>query len=117
MAIRVPKNGGSQGDGTRTQGTTAPRPAGSPRTRISNNTRAPSGGRGRAPKRRPRKRNRRGKSGCAQRPQPATDPFLILFGWIACAAAAAWMVVAHAAGYAARALGRSVADLDLMHRR
>jgi len=42
---------------------------------------------------------------------------VILFGWIAGALVAAWMVVAHAVGFAARALGRSAADLDPMHRR
>jgi S-DNA-T family DNA segregation ATPase FtsK/SpoIIIE len=42
---------------------------------------------------------------------------VILFGWIAGALAAAWMVVAHAVGFAARALGRGAADLDPMHRR
>ena len=42
---------------------------------------------------------------------------MILFGWIARALAAAWMVVAHAVGFAARGLGRSAADLDPMHRR
>jgi DNA segregation ATPase FtsK/SpoIIIE, S-DNA-T family len=119
MATRVPKTGGSQSDGTRPQGRTAlrPRPAAtSSRTRISNNTRAPSGGRGRAPKGRPRKG--RGRSAPRRtRRQPATDPFLILFGWIGRVIAAAWMVVAHGVGYAARALGRSAADLDPMHRR
>jgi DNA segregation ATPase FtsK/SpoIIIE, S-DNA-T family len=119
MAIRVPKAGGSQGGGTRPQGTTAsrPRPAGtSSRTRISNNTRAPYGGRGRKPKGRSRKGKGRGAPKRTRR-QPATDPFAILFGWIARVIAAAWMVVAHGAGYVARALGRSAADLDPMHRR
>src|SRR5215470_10692519 len=119
MAARVPKTGVSGSDGTRPQGRTAsrPRPAGtSSRTRISNNTRATSGGRGRRPKGRPRKGRGRSAPRRTQR-QPATDPFLILFGWIARVIAAAWMVVAHAAGYAARALGRSAADLDPMHRR
>jgi DNA segregation ATPase FtsK/SpoIIIE, S-DNA-T family len=119
MAARVPKTGVSQSGGTRPQGRTAspPRPAGtSPRARISNNTRAPAGGRGRAPKRRPKNGYRRGRAGRPYRP-PATDPFLILFGWIARAIAGAWMVAAHAVGFAARALGRSAADLDPMHRR
>src|SRR5215469_13176224 len=119
MVARVPKTGASE-TGTRPQGRTAsrPRPAGtSPRTRISNNTRAPSWGRGRAPKRGPRKGRRRGAPGRAPRRQPPADPFRILFGWIARVLGAAWMVVAHGAGYAARALGRSAADLDPMHRR
>ena len=119
MATRVPKTGVSQSGGNRPQGRTAsrPRPAGtSPRARISNNTRAPAGGRGRAPKRRPKNGYRRGRAGRPYRP-PATDPFLILFGWIARAIAGVWMVAAHAVGFAARALGRSAADLDPMHRR
>src|SRR5262245_45330756 len=118
MATRVPKTGVSPSDGSRPQGRAAWRPAGtSPRTRVRNNTRAPSGGRGRAPKGRSKNRNRRGRSVRARRPQPATDPFLILFGWIGRVVSAAWMVVAHGVGYAARALGRSAADLDPMHRR
>ncbi|HKA97456.1 MAG TPA: DNA translocase FtsK 4TM domain-containing protein, partial [Streptosporangiaceae bacterium] len=118
MATRVPKTGVSPSDGSRPQGRAAWRPAGtSPRTRVRNNTQAPSGGRGRAPKGRSKNRNRRGRSGRARRPQPATDPFLILFGWIGRVVSAAWMVVAHGVGYAARALGRSAADLDPMHRR
>jgi S-DNA-T family DNA segregation ATPase FtsK/SpoIIIE len=119
MATRVPKTGGSQSGGTRLQGRTAsrPRPAGtSSRTRVSNNTRAPYRGRGRGPKGRPKKGRGRSASRRTRR-QPATDPFVILFGWIARVVTAAWMVVAHGAGYAARALGRSAADLDPMHRR
>jgi len=117
MATRVPKTGVSDSGGTRPPGRTAsrPRPAGtSSRTRISNNTRPPYGGR--APKGRPKKGKGRSAPRRSRR-QPATDPFVILFGWIARAAAAAWMVVARGAGYAARALGRSAADLDPMHRR
>src|SRR5262249_53462711 len=118
MATRVPKTGVSPSDGSRPQGRAAWRPAGtSPRTRVRNNTQAPSGGRGRAPKGRSKNRNRPGRSGPPRRPEPATDPFLILFGWIGRVVSAAWMVVAHGVGYAARALGRSAADLDPMHRR
>src|SRR5215467_12736203 len=119
MATRVPKTDGSQSGGTRPPGRTAsrPRPAGtSSRTRVSNNTRAPYGGRGRRPKGRPRKGKGRSASRRTQRP-PSTDPFVILFGWIGRVITAAWMVVAHAAGSVARALGRSAADLDPMHRR
>ena len=119
MATRVPKTGGPQSGGARPQGRTAsrPRPTGtSSRTRVSNNTRAPYGGRGRRPKGRPRKGRGRSASGRTRR-QPASNGFLILFGWIASALAAAWMVAAHAVGFAARGLGRSAADLDPMHRR
>ena len=122
MATRVPKTGGSKGGvsqgGTRPQGRTAsrPRPAGtSPRTRASNNSRAPARGRGRGG--RGRGGNKRGRAARSQRSQPASNGFLILFGWIGRALAAAWMLVAHAVGFAARGLGRSAADLDPMHRR
>src|SRR6266568_934470 len=122
MATRVPKTGGSKGGvsqgGTRPQGRTAtrPRPAGtSPRTRTSNNSRGPARGKGQA--RKGRGGNQRGKGRGPRRPQPASNGFLILFEWIARAVAAAWMLVAHAAGFAARGLGRSAADLDPMHRR
>ena len=118
MATRVPKTTGSQSGGAHPQGRAAsrPRPAGaSSRARVSNNTRAPYGGRGR-PKGRPKKGKGRSTSRRTQRP-PATDPFVILVGWIGRVISAAWMVVAHAAGSVARALGRSAADLDPMHRR
>jgi len=82
---------------------------------MSSNTRGPARGRGHAPK--GRGGNQRGRTGRTQRPQPSSNPFVILFGWIARALAAAWMLVAHAVGFAARALGRSAADLDPMHRR
>jgi DNA segregation ATPase FtsK/SpoIIIE, S-DNA-T family len=105
----------SQG-GARPQGRTAsrPRPAGtSPRTRASNNSRAPARGRGANG----RGRNQRGRTTRSQRPQPTSNGFLILFEWIGRALAAAWMLAAHAVGFAARGLGRSAADLDPMHRR
>jgi hypothetical protein len=95
---------------------TRPRPAGaSPRTRASSNTRAPNRGKGKP--RQGRGGYQRGKTGRSQRQQPSSNGFLILFGWLAQALAGLWMVVAHAAGFAARGLGRSAADLDPMHRR
>src|SRR5215472_2046060 len=120
MAARVPKTGGSKGGvsqgGARPEGrtTSRPRPAGtSPRTRASNNSRAPA--RGRSAK--GRGRNRRRRTTRPQRPQPASNGFVILFGWIGRAIAGIWMLAAHAVGFAARGLGRSAADLDPMHRR
>ena len=107
----------SQG-GARPQSRAAsrPRPAGaSPRTRTSSNSRGPARGRGQGAK--GRGGYQRGKAGRSQRPPPSSNGFLILFGWIARALAAAWMLVAHAVGFAARGLGRSAADLDPMHRR
>src|SRR5690348_6480395 len=139
MATRVPKSGlrqsgvrpdGSRQDGsrqggtrqgsaagrsTRPQGRTASRlpPAGtSPRARTGSKARTQARGRGKTAK----GRSAKGR-GRAARQQPATDPFLILSGWLARAIAGAWMVAAHAAGFAARALGRSARDLDPMHRR
>ena len=106
----------SQG-GARPQSRAAsrPRPTGaSPRTRTSSNSRGPGRGRGKGAK--GRGGYQRGKA-ARSRPQPSSNGFLILFGWIARALAAAWMLVAHAVGLAARGLGRSAADLDPMHRR
>src|SRR5690348_5905227 len=122
MATRVPKTGGSKGGvsqgGARPQGRTASRPRSvgtSPRTRASNNSRPPARGRGQSGK--GRGGNQRGRAARPSRPQPSSNGFLILFGWIGRALAAAWMLVAHAVGFAARGLGRSAADLDPMHRR
>ena len=122
MATRVPKTGESKGGvsqgGTRPQGRTATRPrpaASSPRTRASNNARGPARGKGQA--RKGGGGSQRGRARGPQRPPPSSNGFVILFGWIARAAAAAWMLVAHAVGFAARGLGRSAADLDPMHRR
>ncbi len=119
MATRVPKTGGSKGGvsqgGARPQIRTGrARPAGtSQRTRVTSNSRPPArgrGGKGRGGK-------QRGRTTRSRRPQQSSSGFVILFGWIARALAAAWMVVAHAVGFAARGLGRSAADLDPMHRR
>jgi S-DNA-T family DNA segregation ATPase FtsK/SpoIIIE len=42
---------------------------------------------------------------------------MILLGWLAGVLSGAWMLLAHAAGFGARALGRSARDLDPLHRR
>jgi len=118
MAARVPKTGTPQ-SGKRPRGGTASRPrSASPaaRQRTSNNSRAPSRGRGAAPKGRQGYGNRRGSTGRPPR-RPAANPFVILCGWAVRAVAAAWMVIAHTVGAAVRALGRHAADLDPMHRR
>jgi S-DNA-T family DNA segregation ATPase FtsK/SpoIIIE len=66
-----------------------------------------------AGKGRPRRRG-----AAARRPQQKTaDPILILFGWLGGVLAAAWMVAAHAVGYAVRAFGNSARDMDPLHRR
>ncbi|HEY6275707.1 MAG TPA: DNA translocase FtsK 4TM domain-containing protein [Streptosporangiaceae bacterium] len=126
MATRVPKGG------ARPQGGTGARPRPAPpsgRTRASNSmpaARAParkrttSSRRGRGSgwgRSGPGAGRGRGKSRGQARPQPSTDPIIILFGWIAGAVTAVWMLAAHAAGFAARAFGRSARDLDPLHRR
>ena len=42
---------------------------------------------------------------------------MIFIGWVARAVSGVWMLLAHAAGAGARALGRSARDLDPLHRR
>ncbi|HEV8276109.1 MAG TPA: DNA translocase FtsK 4TM domain-containing protein [Streptosporangiaceae bacterium] len=42
---------------------------------------------------------------------------MILLSWLGRMLTGAWMLLAHAAGYCARALGRSARDLDPMHQR
>ncbi|MGN6174397.1 MAG: DNA translocase FtsK 4TM domain-containing protein, partial [Streptosporangiaceae bacterium] len=42
---------------------------------------------------------------------------MILLSWLGKVLTGAWMLMAHAAGYCARALGRSARDLDPMHQR
>jgi S-DNA-T family DNA segregation ATPase FtsK/SpoIIIE len=42
---------------------------------------------------------------------------MILLSWLGRVLTGAWMLLAHAAGYCARALGRSARDLDPMHQR
>ena len=120
MATRAPR-----GD-ARPLGGQAPRP------RPANPQRRPAGpgssgagsgrGGGRKPPqkggRRPgtgRKTAGKGK-GAAARKQP-TSPVAILGSWLWHAGVAAWMAVAHAAGFAARAYGRHARDLDDAHRR
>src|SRR5689334_23283020 len=52
----------------------------------------------------------------AQGPPPR-DPVVILVSWTGKMIAAAWMLVAGAVGFAARAVGRGARDLDPHHRR
>jgi DNA segregation ATPase FtsK/SpoIIIE, S-DNA-T family len=117
MATRVPKGN------ARSQGGTAVRkrpPAGG-RARTRDNLpsgRGPGKGGG-------RNRNKRGGSsrrgrggGRSKRQSPRqTDGVMIFLGWVGRALTAIWMVLAHGAGYAARALGRSARDLDPLHQR
>src|SRR4029077_13714146 len=48
---------------------------------------------------------------------PPRDPVVILVSWTGKMIAAAWMLVAGAVGFAARAVGRGARDLDPHHRR
>jgi DNA segregation ATPase FtsK/SpoIIIE, S-DNA-T family len=50
-------------------------------------------------------------------PQRSSDPFVIMLGWFVNMITGVWMVAAHGAGFAARAIGRGARDLDPMHRR
>src|SRR5215831_1664609 len=102
MATRVPKSG------ARSQGGTAvrSRPSGRGSTRKGSgkgkNTRGGS---------------KRGRGRSKRRSAPQTDPIMIFIGWVARAVSGVWMLLAHAAGAGARALGRSARDLDPLHRR
>jgi S-DNA-T family DNA segregation ATPase FtsK/SpoIIIE len=122
MATRVPKGG------TRSQGG----PAGRTRAGMPQAARAPtrkggtgSGGTGRGGTGRGgtgrggRRTGRAGRGGTGRAPGRTrqTDPIMIMFGWLFRALAGAWMLVAHAAGHGARALGASARDLDPLHRR
>ena len=62
-------------------------------------------------------KSRSRRPGRPRQAQPPADPVLILIGWTARVIASAWMVLAHGAGFAARAAGRSTRDLDPLHRR
>ncbi len=118
MATRVPKGTARPRSGA--SGTArSPSSAGRPRSRANAQPARPAKGGSRGPA----KGKPRGKStprnGRQQppRPQPKSDPILILLGWAVNAVAAAWMVLAHGVGFAARALGQSTRDLDPLHRR
>jgi hypothetical protein len=122
MATRVPKGPArprSGASGTaRSPGTT-----GRPRSRATtqnaqparNGSRGP--GKGGPAKGKPGTKSRSRTGRPPPRPQPKTDPILILLGWTVSAVSAAWMVLAHAVGFAARGIGNSTRDLDPLHRR
>src|SRR6266566_2224999 len=101
------------GDGRQAGGQQArqPPPPGRRRPRRTGTGRGPAS-RGRASRGSASRGRARGAA--ARRP---SDPFLIMFGWIANVLAGAWMVAAHGAGFAARAIGRGTRDLDPLHRR
>ncbi|MEP7025728.1 MAG: DNA translocase FtsK 4TM domain-containing protein, partial [Actinomycetota bacterium] len=117
MATRAPKGGTARPRGGPAAG---PRPASAQRR-----TAGPAAARGgKKPPSRTAPRSRTGKSGRAPAgrknappPKPPASPLAILVIWAWHAASAAWMGVAHSAGYAARAIGRNARDLDDTHRR
>src|SRR6266705_4479400 len=100
--------------------TRAPRSAARPPSGTSGRPGTARGGRKPAARRGPgrggRRQPARGRR-YPRRPPPPSSPAGILVGWLGKAIAGAWMAVAHAAGYAARALGRGARDLDPAHRR
>ena len=118
MATRVPKGTARPRNGA-TGTARSPASAGRPRTRANAQPARPARGSPRGQgKGKPRgKAAPRNGRRPPLRAQPKTDPLLILLGWTANAVTAAWMVLAHAVGYAARALGKSSRELDPLHRR
>ena len=90
-----------------------------PARTTSRAPRRPAGYQGQGRKR-PAAKGRSSRRGTTRRPPPppkTADPILILFGWLGSVLAAAWMVAAHAVGYAARGFGNSARDMDPLHRR
>ena len=104
MATRVPKDGARSPSGTAVRSRPPGRGSARKGSGKRKNTRGGSkGGRGRG-------RTKR-------RSPPQTDPIMIFIGWVARAVSGVWMLLAHAAGAGARALGRSARDLDPLHQR
>jgi S-DNA-T family DNA segregation ATPase FtsK/SpoIIIE len=103
MATRVPKGGARPQSGTAVRNRTPGRGSARKGSGKRKNTRGGSKGRG------------GGRS--KRRSPPQTDPIMIFIGWVARAVSGVWMLLAHAAGAGARALGRSARDLDPLHQR
>jgi S-DNA-T family DNA segregation ATPase FtsK/SpoIIIE len=121
MATRAPKGGSARPGGTAAR----PRPANAQRrtagpaaARGGSKTTARGGTATRGGSKTASK-NGRGAAGRKSPPPPKQpdSPVVILFIWAYHAASAAWMGVAHATGFAARAVGRNARDLDDTHRR
>jgi S-DNA-T family DNA segregation ATPase FtsK/SpoIIIE len=123
MATRAPKSAARPRTGT-----SRSRSAGGTSTGARNGTaRAPGGsttrttrtaGSGASPYRRGQGRpapRRRGRA--RRRPAPPHNPVVILLGWLVSAVSGVWMALAHTAGSAARAFGRSARDMDAAHQR
>ena len=96
-------------------------PKGAARPQGGTSVRSRSPGRASTRKGSGKGKNTRGRSKrggrTKRRSQPQTDPIMIFIGWVARAVSGVWMLLAHAAGAGARALGRSARDLDPLHRR
>jgi S-DNA-T family DNA segregation ATPase FtsK/SpoIIIE len=103
MATRVPKGGARPQSGTAVRSRPPGRGSARKGSGKRKNTRGGSKGRG------------GGRS--KRRSPPQTDPIMIFIGWVARAVSGVWMLLAHAAGAGARALGRSARDLDPLHQR
>jgi len=93
-----------QGQGSQTR--SAPK---SPKTPKKRSNRKPSG--------RPGPGKGRTAKGRTTQGPPPRDPVVILVRWTGKMIVAAWMLVAGAVGFAARAVGRGARDLDPHHRR
>jgi DNA segregation ATPase FtsK/SpoIIIE, S-DNA-T family len=116
MATRVPKGTARPRSGA--SGTArSPGNTGRPRARGNAQPAGPARGRSRGPGKGKPRGKAAPRKGRPPQPPPKTDPILILLGWAVNALVAAWMVVAHAVGFGARALGKSSRELDPLHRR
>jgi S-DNA-T family DNA segregation ATPase FtsK/SpoIIIE len=104
MATRVPKGGARPQNGTAVRS----RPPGRGSARKGSGKRKNTRG---------RSKGGRGGGRTKRRSPPQTDPIMIFIGWVARAVSGVWMLLAHAAGAGARALGRSARDLDPLHQR
>jgi DNA segregation ATPase FtsK/SpoIIIE, S-DNA-T family len=124
MATRVRNEKGDQRVGLASpagpsdRGKSASRSGGAPRRKASSGP--GRGTTGRSGKN--RKKGKAGKAGTARgrpgrRSPSASDPVVILIGWIGRAVSAAWMLVAGSLGFAVRSVGRGARDLDPHHRR
>ena len=126
MATRA-RNGSARSRGGLDEA--APEPVNRPAATKSPARQAPrrKQGQGSQTRSAPKKKSNRkpsGKPGTGRtakgRPAPARpprDPVVILVSWTGKMIAAAWMLVAGAVGFAARAVGRGARDLDPHHRR
>src|SRR6266571_6466609 len=128
--LKQDEDGGSRpraSSGSRTSSSTGTTRSG----RGSTTTRSPAPrggsakpGRGTQPRSGQKKKNAKGSAGKGRtakgRPvkgPPPRDPVVILIQWTGRMIAAAWLGVAGAVGWAARAVGRGARDLDPHHRR